>query len=80
MRRPKERIESMEIKNHSDNSDDSDEEAESPDEGEEDSKEVRVFKMLMKGSSRPRVKVPIYVSCPKIFIGSQWPNHIFHIY
>ena len=50
----------MERKNHSDNSDGSDEEAEFSYEEEEYPKEVRVLKMLMKVSSRPRVEVPMY--------------------
>ena len=54
-------MEAMERKNHLDNSDNSgDEEEESSNEEEEDPEEVRVLKMLMKASSRPRVEVPMY--------------------
>ena len=60
MRILEERIEAMERKNHSDKLDNNDEEEESPDEEEEDLEEVRVLKMMMKASSRPRVEVPMY--------------------
>ena len=54
IRRLEERLEDMERKKPSQNLDNSDEEEESPDE------EVRVLKMLMKASRRPRVEVPMY--------------------
>ena len=60
MRRLEERLEAMERKTHSENLVNSDEEEESPDEEEEDIEEVRVLKMLMKASSKPRVEVPMY--------------------
>ena len=53
------RMEAMEQKN-SDNTDFSDEEESSEDRKEEVTKEVKVLKMLMKTSNRPRVEVPIY--------------------
>ena len=62
MRRMEERLEAMERNNHSNNSDDSDEEAksESSEEEEEDPDEVKILKMLMKTSGRPRIEVPMY--------------------
>ena len=60
MRKLEERMESMERKNHSENLDNNDEEQESPYKEEEDPEEVRVLKMLMKASNRPRVEVPMY--------------------
>ena len=57
-----ERLEAMERKKHSDNSDDSDEEAESESSEEEKEylEEVKILKMLMKTSGRPRIEVPMY--------------------
>ena len=60
MRILEERLEAMETKNHSHNLDNSDEEEESYVKEEEDPKEVKVLKMLMKASSRSRVEVPMY--------------------
>ena len=62
MRRMEERLKAMERKKHSYNSDDSDEEAEfeSSEEEEEDPEEVKILKMLMKTSGRPRIEVPMY--------------------
>ena len=59
-----ERLEAIEIKNHSNSSDDSDEEAdfESYEEEEEEPEEVKILKMLMKTGGRPRIEVPMY-SC-----------------
>ena len=64
----------MERKNHSDNSDDSDKEAESFDDEEEDPEEVKVLKMLMKASSRPRVEVPMYESNLNVEELMDWIN------
>ena len=62
MRILEERLAARELKNHSDNSDDSDEEVESKssEEEEEDPDEVKILKMLMKTSGRPRIEVPMY--------------------
>ena len=49
----------MERKN-SENTDTNDEEVSSEDEREEVVEEVKVLKMLMKASNRPRVEVPMY--------------------
>ena len=59
MRILEERLEAVERKNYSDNSGDSDEEAEfeSSEEEEEDPDEVKILKMLMKTSGRPRIEV-----------------------
>ena len=57
MRILEERLEVMERKNHSNNLDDSDEEVESEsfEEEEEDPDEVKILKMLMKTSGKPRI-------------------------
>ena len=61
MRRLEERLQVMERKNHLClTSYDSDEEEESSNEEEEDLEEVKFLKMLMKASSKPEVKVPMY--------------------
>ena len=62
MRRMEERLEVMERKNHSDNSvySDGESEFESFEEEEEYFEEVKILKMLMKISGRPRVEVPLY--------------------
>ena len=50
----------MERKKYSDNLDDNDEESESYEVEEEYLDEVKILKMLMKTSGRPRIKVLIY--------------------
>ena len=63
MRILEERLESMERKKHLDSSNDSDEEAESEssEEEEEYPDKVKILKMLMKTSGRPRIEVPMYL-------------------
>ena len=73
MRRPEEILEAMERKNHSENSDNRDEEE------EEDPEEVRVLKMLMKASSRPRVEVPMYEGNLNVEELIDWINALINI-
>ena len=62
MRRMEARLEAMEIKKQLSNSDESNEEVESEsfEEEEEDPEEVKIMKILMKTSGRPRIEVPMY--------------------
>ena len=59
LRRLQARMEAMERKN-SENIDNNDEEESSEDEREEVDEEVKVLKMTMKSSNKPRVEVPMY--------------------
>ena len=59
LRQLQDRMEAME-RNNSENTDNSDEKESSEDEREEVDEEVKVLKMLMKASNRPRVEVPMY--------------------
>ena len=66
----------MERKNCSNNSDDIDEEAESKssEEEEEDLEEVKILKMFMKTSGRPRIEVPMYSCNLKVEEIMDWIN------
>ena len=76
MRRMEERLEAMERKKQLSNSDDSNEEAESNSskEEEEDLEEVKILKMLMKTSGRPRIEVPMYSSNLNVEELMDWIN------
>ena len=76
MRIMKERLQSMERKNHSNNSDDGDEEAkyESFEEEEEYSDEVKILNMLMKTSGRPRIEVSMYLGSLNVEEIIDWIN------
>ena len=62
MRILEERLEAMERKKQLSNSNDSnkEDESESSEEEEEDPAEVKIMKMLMKTSGKPRIEVPMY--------------------